>query len=73
MLVFLSFVLDTRIIGGTNAQMLIQNYEDNLDLVSSLAEEAHGTRPEFVKVPEGLEAESDEYITEYLRRRLGGA
>jgi hypothetical protein len=53
--VLLSFILLTGIIGGTNAQTLIQNYEDNLELVTNLAEEEHGTRPKFVKVEEGLE------------------
>jgi len=69
----LAFIVDTGIIGGTNAQMLVRNYEDNLELVANLAEEEHGTRPKFVKVDEDLAAQSDEYITEYLRRKLEGA
>jgi hypothetical protein len=70
MILLVAFVLDTGILGGTNAQTLIQNYEDNLELVTNLAQEEHGTRPKFVKVEEGLSAYSDEYITEHLRRKL---
>ena len=70
MILLLSFILDTGIIGGTNAQLVINNYADNLELVSNLAQDEHGSRPKFVKIDEDLEAQSDEYITEYLKRRL---